>query len=93
MDSIFEEKPDVIMCFTLMRIPVIDALSRDSRIIKDYAPAYYMPTAAILILERRDLAKKEFNNADDIPIVFADRIREHIPDHPWIAAYEQTAKH
>lgn len=86
MDSIFEEKPDVIMCFILMRTPVIDALGRDSRIMKDYVPAYYMPTAAILILERRDLAKKEFNNADDIPIVFADRIREHIPDHPWIAA-------
>ena len=92
-DSILENKPDVIMCCTLMRIPVIDALSRDPRIIKDYALAYYMPTAAILILERRDLEKKEFNNADDIPIVFADRIREHIPDHPWIVAYEQAETH
>jgi hypothetical protein len=68
MVSFFEEKPDVIMCFTLRRIPLFDALSSDSRIMHDYAPAHYMSIVAILNLEKRDLEKTSLTISTKFPL-------------------------
>ena len=87
IDHIYIDKPDVLMCFIFTNPPEIRALSTDPRLIKHYKPIYFLRSAGVLLLERNELIKKNFNNADEILIEHTDEILNALPDHPWVAPF------
>jgi hypothetical protein len=83
INNIFEKKPDVIMCCTLIRNMVINGLGKDPRLRNEYVPTYYMD--GVLFLERRNLQKKEFNNTGNLSIFVENEIYTQVKDHPWLS--------
>ena len=94
LDYIFQKKPDVMVCFLLVRNPIVQLLAQDQRFKEQYRLACIVN--ANIFFERKQLPRKTFDIPSELTFfsqrMVADPSFAHHPHvksckkHPWFCA-------